>query len=186
MIKKLLFNLSGKLPCRLIDIDGNPYLERYFIGKMFGITFYLHRFVSADTERNVHDHPWGWAFALVLAGGYQEERLQYFDLKSDGWVSKNRNIHRGKINVINAPVFHRIGSAEPETYTLFVHGPRIKGWGFLESFDLTDGRGTRPVVHYHQPFDVKASKGWEKTAPKGHCAGREDFNDYYPIGSDAP
>lgn len=167
MIKKLLYNFSGNLPCRLIDIDGNPYLERYFIGKIFGITFYLHRFVSADTERNVHDHPWGWAFALVLAGGYQEERLQYFDLKSDGWVSKNRNIHRGKINVINAPVFHRIGSAEPETYTLFVHGPRIKGWGFLESFDLTDGRtGYKTGCSLSPAIRRQSLKGVGENRPK--------------------
>lgn len=177
MIKKLLFNLGANLPCRLITIEGNPYLERYYIGKIFGITFYLHRFVSADTERNVHDHPWGWAFAIVLAGGYKEERLQYFDLKRDGWVSKTRNIHRGKINIINAPVFHRIGDAKPETYTLFVHGPRTKGWGFLRLVK------DEPIVMYHQPYDVKASKGWDKTAPKGHCAGREEFNDYYPDGS---
>lgn len=180
MIKKLLFNLGANLPCRLITIDGNPYLERYYIGKVLGITFYLHRFVSADTERNVHDHPWGWAFAIVLAGGYQEERLQYFDLKSGGWVSKTRNIHRGKINIINASAFHRIGQAKPETYTLFVHGPRVKGWGFLKVLDLWDGKIERSVVEYHQPFDVKASKGWDKTSPKGHCAGRAEFNDYAP------
>ena len=180
MIKKLLYRISADLPCRLIDIDGNPYLERYYLGKIFGITFYLHRFVSADTERNVHDHPWGRAAALVLAGGYKEERLKYFDLKDGGWTSKNRNIHWLKLNVIDGACFHRIGDAKPETYTLFMHGPRVKSWGVLQSFELTSCQYQGPVVQYHQPFDVKASKGWYKTAPKGHCAGRAEFNNYAP------
>jgi hypothetical protein len=179
VIKKLLYKLGNTLPCRLINIDGHPYLERYYIGKAFGVTFYLHRFVSADTERNVHDHPWSWAAALVLAGGYREERLRYFDLKRGGWASKNKNLYPGKVNRISASTFHRIGEAKPETYTLFVHGARVKGWGFLESFEHTGGRGTKPSVKpgvmYHQPYDLTVSD-WHKTAPEGRFVGREGFN----------
>ena len=46
MIHKLLFKLTAGLRCKLIDREGAPYLERYYLGRLFGVTFYLHRFVS--------------------------------------------------------------------------------------------------------------------------------------------
>lgn len=75
MMSKLLFKLTARLPCRLIQLDSGPYLERYYLGTLLGVTFYLHRFVSSDTERHLHNHPWGWGRALVLAGGYVEESV---------------------------------------------------------------------------------------------------------------
>jgi len=171
-MRKLLYKITANLPCRLINIGDEPYLERYFLGKILGVTFYLHRFVSADTEREVHDHPWGWAFALVLAGGYWEERLIHFDMET-GWASRYRKIRCGQINIIGAPIFHRIGNAHLETYTLFVHGARIKSWGFLSFFQ--GNRLEKSVTKYHQPYDVKKSSGWEKTVLKGRDVNRVDF-----------
>ncbi len=167
-MRKLLYKITGHMPCRLIYVNNKPYLERYFLGNILGITLYLHRFVSADTEREVHDHPWAWAFALVLTGGYKEERVAHLDMMS-GWSSKMRNMFCGRINILGPSVFHRIGSAKRETYTLFVHGPRIKQWGFL-----THGRNSEMTI-YHQPHDVIKSACWEKTALNGCDAAREPF-----------
>jgi hypothetical protein len=73
MINRALFNLTSRLPCRLIKPDDRPYLERYYVGQLFGVTFYLHRFVSADSERHVHNHPWTRGGSVILAGSYTEE-----------------------------------------------------------------------------------------------------------------
>lgn len=74
----------------------------------------------------MHDHPWRWAFALVLAGGYREWRLA-----SDGrqW---SRWLGRGHINIVSGTDFHRVElpRARP-AWTLFVHGPKVRRWGFL-------------------------------------------------------
>ena len=56
MINRLLFNLTKRMPCKLINVHGEPYLERYFAGELFGVTFYLHRFLSCDGD----EHPDAW------------------------------------------------------------------------------------------------------------------------------
>lgn len=161
MIRKLLFNWTARLPCRLIRRDGTaPYLERYYLAR--GV--YLHRFVGCDGDKEVHDHPWD-AWAICLAGGYVEERLICFDL-DEGWLHKLRTIKRFSINRIRGNDFHRIARTEPETWTLFVHGDRWKGWGFLQKLPW-GGAG------YHQPFDTAVSLNWHRNALTGATAGRE-------------
>src|SRR6218665_1650716 len=76
-MSRLLYWLSGLLPCLIISDNGNPHLERYYVGPAFGVRFYLHRFVGSDPTRGLHDHPWPWpwpwARALVLSGWYYEQ-----------------------------------------------------------------------------------------------------------------
>lgn len=160
MLNRLLYRFSGRLPVRFIDIDGAPYLERYYVGSVCGITAYLHRFVSGDDERQVHDHPWGWAAAIVLAGGYVEERLTAL-CPDYGWLSTWRRMFPCRINVIRARDFHRVTSPKPGTWTLFITGPRVKSWGFY-----TRLREARSVAYY-QPFDTTGSTTWHLTAPRG-------------------
>lgn len=168
MIARALYAVTARLPCRLIELDGKPYLERYWVGRLFGWTFYLHRFVSGDDERQVHDHPWATSLALILCGGYVEERL--LALCPDyGWLSAHRRMFPGRINVIRARDFHRITRPRPETWTLFAHGPRVKGWGFYSRH--SDVR----CVLYHQPLDIEASKDWQLRAPLGRDAHRAPF-----------
>lgn len=168
MIARALYALTARLPCRFIDLDGKPYLERYWLGRVFGWTFYLHRFVSGDDERHVHDHPWGTALALVLAGGYTEERLTAL-CPDYGWLCDYRGMFPGRVNVIRARDFHRVTRPALETWTLFCHSPRVKSWGFYSRH--TDVH----AVLYHQPFDVAATKDWQLTAPLGRDAGRAPF-----------
>lgn len=163
MLRTLLFRLTAKRPCRLIKIDDQPYLERYYLGSLGNTTFYLHRFVSSDDERNVHDHPWRWSAALVLAGGYLEERLTHFD-PNTGWGSRFRRLFPGRINYINPRAFHRITAPKPDTWTLFMHGKRIKSWGFLEKTD----RG----LEYLLPAKCRGHRKWWQTAPIGAKAER--------------
>ncbi len=166
MLRQLLFNITAKRPCRLIKIDDQPYLERYYMGRFAGITFYLHRFVSSDDERNIHDHPWKWSAAWVLAGGYREERLRHFD-PDTGWVSYFRTLFPGRLNIINTRTFHRITEPKTNTWTLFMHGARIKSWGFLEKTDQG--------LEYLLPAKCVGERNWKKTAPTGANAGRVSF-----------
>lgn len=161
---RLLYRLSGRLRCRLIPIDGRPYLERYFVGRVAGVTVYLHRFLAADGDREVHDHPWRWSLAWVLTGGYREERLRHLDPER-GWSSDFRRIGPWRPNLLTARSFHRIVAPQPETWTLFVHGPRVKRWGFLEAPSGAGGASYRPAA-------AEDGGDWKRTAPVGAHAGR--------------
>lgn len=171
MLRKYLYRITSSLPCRLIDIDGRPYLERYAMPawlrkflKRFGVTAYLHRFVRGDSERHVHDHPWPWALSFVLCGSYIEERITGFDVDK-GWHSVMRRVRW--FNYIKALDFHRITEPKPETWTLFIHGPRQKSWGFLHQMES--------AVGYWQPFDTARAADWDKASPPGAQAGRQPY-----------
>lgn len=154
MVSALLKILSRYLPGRRIDgDDGRPYLERYYLGGAFGRCVYLHRFVASDPDRGVHDHPWRRAVSVVLTGGYRELRL-----RRDRGSTVTRRVRPLSVNVIRGDDFHRVLLDQPEAWTLFVHGPRIKGWGFL--------RGGQYVPYARDATDFRHENWWEKT-PRG-------------------
>lgn len=184
LIARALYRLSAHLPCRLIHRgDGSRYLERYALPawlrtplKRLGITVYLHRFVAADCDEWVHDHPWRHSLAILLTGWYREERVQWWD-PNQGWKARERTIGGlRRLNLIRAQDFHRIRQARPDTWTLFVHTPRVKGWGFLERTEVWDDNGQHPGLTYDQPYNTAANAGWEHRAPLGHWADRAPMN----------
>jgi hypothetical protein len=165
---RLLYAITARLPARLIKIDDRPYLERYYVGELAGVTFYLHRFVSGDSERHLHNHPWWRSGSLILAGSYLEERV--VDLcphaSESGCIIESSRVRW--FNVIAGNLFHRISDAAPGTWSLFFHGERAyvldqpKGWGFLAGEDgLTVFRPMPPSTPY-----------WWRTAPLGRDVGR--------------
>lgn len=172
-MNRLLYRLTAGLPCRLIERNpGERYLERYYLGQLFGWTFYLHRFVSRDADVKVHNHPWSRGFSVVLSGAYTEEVAT--DIcpyaSPSGCVSFRRVVRW--FNRIDGNRFHRIVWCEPGTWTLMAHGPRervaggrLKGWGFLHT---TAGGGA--VVY--TPYGESQDPTWWVTAPKGRDAGR--------------
>lgn len=165
MIRRTLYRITAGLPCRLIARDGESrYLERYYVGRVLGLTIYLHRFVAEDGDESVHDHPFR-AVALCLAGGYEEERAVL--CSREGWQSRTRRIRPGRLNLIGLRTFHRIARTRPETWTLFIHGPRRKGWGFLKAIEVNDSVET----YYHNPFPLTTGRWWER-APCGRDADR--------------
>lgn len=173
MLRKLLFKLTANLPCRLITRDGTPYLERYFLCQVFGLTFYLHRFVDSDGDDEVHNHPWD-SIALCLAGGYREERATGLCI-TQGWQSRYRSIFPGRVNRIRANDFHRILHTKPETWTLFIHGQLQLGWGFLRHD--RDGRYRNGAqVVFHQPYPLTNGSKWWLAAPIGRRSGRAPLN----------
>jgi len=168
MLRRWLFRWSATLPCRRIDVEGKRYLERYYLGQVGIWTFYLHRFVKEEDERSVHDHPWSWAFALILCGGYQEERVKHVDPER-GWSSGYRNMFPGRLNIIRPYHFHRIKAPQEDTWTLFGHTAKMKEWGFLEKI------APKGILYTsHRPSGQHIC-WWEK-APLGKDIGRMPFS----------
>lgn len=166
-MEKLLFKWSANLPIRFINrTPDTRYLERYYVGKLLGFTVYLHRFVSPDGDEEVHDHPWRFALSLILCGGYREERMQRLCI-NNGWVSTFKKLKPWRLNLIKGTDFHRIRETKPGTWTLFIHRPYCKTWGFLKRLE----RGTQ----YHQPFNTEATKKWYLTAPNGRDTNRVEL-----------
>lgn len=187
-MNKLLYQLSAKLPCRLIKLDSGPYLERYYLGQLFGVTFYLHRFVSSDTERHMHNHPWGWGRAIVLSGSYLEESV--VDLcphaGDSGCITRIKKIRWW--NRVDGNWLHRISDAAPGTWTLFFHGRRVevaaivqgepvyspKGWGFL---NIGTSIISRQAITSFTPYISTHNLEWWRHAALGEGIGREPLFD---------
>ena len=150
LIRRALYRISARLPCRIIADSGQPYLERYFVFQGLGVVIYLHRFVAADPDRGLHDHPWPWAFSCVLAGEYQEARRS--GMRQVRWF-----------NFLTGDSFHRV-LLEPgarSVWTLFVHrNARVKPWGFWR-----DGAAEQAVWVRHG--NTRPSRWWLE-APAGH------------------
>lgn len=157
-LSRWLYRISAGMRCRTIEINGQPYLERYLVGRAFGVTVYLHRFLTADGERHLHDHPWRFSVGIPLVGGYVEERLDHLDART-GPVSVYRRTRRFWPNVLTTRTFHRIHSVQWGTWTLFAHSPYFRVWGFLRReppLDLIAGHPPAVRITYEQPLDVAA------------------------------
>lgn len=168
MLRKWLFQLTANRPCRLINVAGKPYMERYYIGRLLGKTIYLHRFVNPDGERDVHDHPFD-GHSVVLCGAYDEEVVT--SLEPTRWHSETVRRAAPCYHAIPGSFFHCIVACEPETWTLFWHGDRHKGWGFLSRDFIESKAGQRPCLIYDNPFE-ESDPNWHLSAPKGRDAGR--------------
>ena len=170
MINSILFHASARLPCRLINRDdGERYLERYYLGRAFDTTFYLHRFVRRDTGELLHNHPWVWGRSIVLRGGYVEHAVD--DLSVHGCITIEKSVQF--TSRVDGNYFHRIAHVRPGTWTLFFHGPRgrikgrFKGWGFLKRVHSDKGG----VVFLPVPTAANCNSWW-LTAPMGRDADR--------------
>lgn len=114
MIRRLLFWLSGHLRCRLIKVNNAPYLERYYVGSVWGYEIHLHRFVRSDREDHLHNHPWRIAWSFVLCGRYTEELALDVDPEVNllGCLTTTRKIRF--FNRIPYNRFHRIIETVPD------------------------------------------------------------------------
>lgn len=175
-MKTILYWLTSRLPCRIISDDGRPYLERYYVGTLFGVRFYLHRFVGSDPARGLHDHPWSWARSIILSGWYYEQRRD--DVRSVHWYNK-----------LSGDTFHRVllpvgnGSyGQPEhCWTLFFHKAEyVKPWGFWKTRPADpwiNGAGKPVAIVEWRPWNFPkngtgTSKQWWLTAPLGRDEAR--------------
>lgn len=150
MIARLLHWITNYLPVREIKgAAGEPYSERYYVGTLAGVCFYLHRFVASDPDRGLHDHPWRLSVSLILSGSYREVRR--------GVGVRHRK--PGRLNIIRGHDFHRVLLAPgAEAWTLFAHGKRVKQWGFLQG-----GK----YIPFTADGDDNPYRDWWLHAPRG-------------------
>lgn len=171
LLARLLYRLTANRPTRLIKISGQPYLERYFIGQLLGLTVYLHRFVRDDHERNLHNHPWNHAISLVLTGRYNEHHAPHSYWLSSHTVNAIEHTRQVRwANHITRATFHRIARVKPETWTLFIHTGWKHHWGFLRRL------GAHHFAHYeYRVHHPEQPRQWWRTAPPAKRANREPF-----------
>lgn len=150
-MRKLLYWLTGELPCKIIMDGENPYLERYYLFTLRNTRFYIHRFVASDPSRGLHNHPWRWAISIVLLGYYYEHT--HYGISRINWI-----------NGLVGDSFHRVilPANRKDVWTFFFHQKnRAKHWGFLENKNQL-GIIYRP----HHP-NIGEPEDWWTQAPAG-------------------
>ncbi|ALO46588.1 hypothetical protein [Pseudohongiella spirulinae] len=141
-----LMELTATMPMKQIDVLGKPYLQRYFAGSLFGgeADVWIHRFLSCDGDRHLHNHPWQ-GISFVLHGGYleryQNDRTELADrmrracnmspVQLDQIIAGEQtdlSIDLGEF--IGIEHWHRIVRVQPETWTLMIvdHARESKWW----------------------------------------------------------
>ena len=178
-----LLNLTANMPMKQINIDtfedvaggefglpteiirlktgSAPYLQRYYAGTTRdNKDIWLHRFLSSDSERHLHQHPFNCT-SIMIAGCYHEEKIcrhtkdhqveittperPDFDKLSRAvgllghGIFDARPVSANFLQVspqhksIGVFDWHRITYADPETWTLLIVDPdRLPFWFFAE------------------------------------------------------
>lgn len=200
-MRRFLFWLTDRLPCRIIDEAGKPYLERYYLCSLGSTRVYLHRFVGSDPDRGLHSHPWSWALSLVLSGWYFEERFSGTErpvLRRVRWFNflMGESFHRVVMPTdwclspaecpMNIRPTVRQAMAVTECWTLFIHKAVEGGrrWGFMRPAPLPrviNRKGEVAVeavrdrlvfTPFTYPGGKTTSGQWWKTVPKGRAEPR--------------
>ncbi len=133
VICSTLYLLTVALTSRQIrEPAGDLLLRRYYLLRLPFFRAFLHQMHAHDTGRHSHSHPWTWARALVVTGGYLEFR--------SGTPDTYRWLSPGDVNVLNPGDYHRIEDVRSDTWTLFCAGTRRSDWGFLTPSGHIDWR----------------------------------------------
>ena len=124
---------------------------------------FLHKFHRGDDDAELHNHPWTWAFALILSGGYIEERRR--GAMEGGGPVFIREVRPFSLNLIHFDTFHRVELLEKDAWSLFVAGPREGGWSFWN-------RATGKLTPWREFIDRKRDPGafaQAESALRGHA-----------------
>ena len=183
MIRALLERFTSRMRPRVIyDREGGaPYLSRYYLlgaphmadgsspltpegnpkpNAIFpnGLGVYLHKFHKSDQDQATHSHPWSWAFSLILAGGYSEER-QF------GTRITRRDVKPGRLIRILESDFHRVDLLEHDSWSLFIAGPKVSSWGFKD-------RDTGEYYPWREFIARVRGPGWDDSVGRNYaCQG---------------
>ncbi len=178
MWRKFLQFVMDKRPTKVYQVDGEHLFYRSYLFKFCGWVVYLHHYLRSDPDKGLHNHPFV-AYAWILAGGYEEERIISFN--EDGVVLSKRFLHPGSINKIDQHVFHRLklekvktrhGYVQPTSWSLFVAKYiENQSWGFLKPYDSIHPDKLHYFI-FSQAGTAEIDHDWWKTAPKGKHAGK--------------
>ena len=152
--RRLLVEIGGRLDSRVITRqDDKPYLWRGYLldgDDDVKVNIFLHKFVSSDDPDLLHCHPWESSVSFILLGSYRETSAMGVDAPGGRKILYPpvvRDFMPGRKNIIKANTFHRVDLVTPEVWTLFIHGPRVQPWGFVEE------------GIYGQPLDMRVVHG---------------------------
>ena len=133
----LLYLDSSKMELKDKE-TGAPYLTRWKALRAKLARTFVHRIFAPDKDRDMHNHPWPFAFAIVLWGGYEEVSVNSYGLD-------RRRCWYGFLDVNR---LSRITRVRPNTWTLMIGGPRSRRWGFL-----VDGKHIDATKYLGLPWD---------------------------------
>ena len=125
-------------------------MTRYYLGKLLGWNFYLHRFTQGDGDRRLHNHPWQRSLAIVLQGSYTEAYAEGICCER-GPIVRHRRVRW--FNWIGPNKLHTITDLHsPVVWTLFIREKRTRDWGFLTPIytGSTPDRYWAMVAYEHQ------------------------------------
>jgi hypothetical protein len=144
---EILMLATQNLPMRVIELDGDPYLRRYFLREDDdGTQVWLHHFLRNDYDRALHTHPWS-AVSEILCGGYTEETPKGL-----------RSYAPGETNTITPDTLHKIVSVEPNTWTLMT----VSGLGDIPAWEFIDSKtGER-----REKVKSSGPDWWKKYGPR--------------------
>lgn len=121
------------------EVIGGDYMERYWVMRHADLgCIYVHRFLRSDRDE-LHDHPWD-NLTVVLTGDLKDVGDTHRDILSRGTYIERR-----------AEKPHRIELMSEEAWTLFVTGPKRRGWGFWPR----DEDGQRYFVPWREYLNVQ-------------------------------
>jgi hypothetical protein len=167
------------MPMKQINIEGNPYLQRYYAGTFVdGADLWLHRILTSDGERHLHSHPFNFSTSMIV-GAYTEEYIDAAGNKdfrviiaqqSHIYSSIFSEIERQKsfkflwklpnsrpITVFN---WHRIAVAEPDTWTACIVEPeRLPFWFFKNDEQEFEAVKSSPREWWHD-YKKRPEKGF--------------------------
>lgn len=178
----LLLKLTAEMPMKQINLETNsqldsysffdvdeqrflkPYLQRYYAGSFSDeVDLWIHRFLSNDGDRHLHNHPFEFN-SVILNGGYKEEFLCDNGLKvlrkwsAMGHINVYLEDFLRALKYDTTPVsfsflsaahrfstvgvfdWHRIAEVQPETWSaVLVKNQRLPKWYFKsDDGDLVD------------------------------------------------
>jgi hypothetical protein len=172
-----------------VRIPGNleirPYMLRWWrVKRNAFFNIYFHQVFRSDEDRAHHTHPW-WSFSIVLEGGYYEHRIHAGGLETKIWYGpgsilfrhKGALAHRLELARKKWPGFSPNeldgwtlgdmanvtldgnGTFELPVKTIFVTGPVLQRWGFLD--------GLHGFIDAFDWDDHQAAKGAANAMPMG-------------------
>ena len=192
MWRKILQRIMDRRPTKLYWVDGRPLFYRAYLFTFLGRVWYLHHYLRSDPDgRGWHNHPMR-ATAIILAGGYVEERIAGFG-RNGCYISK-RHLGPGRINFVSEHVFHRVvipldrrlvydrdydpfipvglQDYQPTSWSLFIsrYVPG-KSWGFMGCATIggehLEGGSQRLFAYEEAGPGIDDEEPWWKTAPNG-------------------
>ena len=192
-----LIALTANMPCKQINLpkpmyqwdekirNDTPYIQRYYAGTFRdNKDLWLHRFLSGDSERHLHSHPFNFS-TIIVNGGYSEEKIcratkekviehyGVLNFEYDEFETVVKSMNHGieearpwsdhfnfpcrQIDVFD---WHRIYSVQPETWTaLIVDSDRLPFWFFVNDAGA------------FEPRESSSRDWWKKYGKRGDNAG---------------